>query len=279
MSAREQELFETLSVFVGGCTLEAAEAVCAADVDGLASLVDKSLLRQSGGRFWMLETIREFALERLRERNALGEVRRRHADFFLAGAEAANHGPIAEALTREEVHWFEQEQDNVRVAIDVFAEQDTEPEREVRLVLACGKYWMHYRSWPEYRRRHEVALGRAGDVPAPLRARLLWGAAEAAWTDGDYGGARRLAEASLDLYLRLPDSTAEALGVRITVAICEALLGNTRRAAELLEAAAVSARASGNDLELAMVVSSLGNLALDQRDFRGARTYSGRRWS
>jgi tetratricopeptide (TPR) repeat protein len=61
--------------------------------------------------------------------------------------------------------------------------------------------------------------------------------------------------------------------VRITVAICEALLGNTRRAAELLEAAAVSARASGNDLELAMVVSSLGNLALDQRDFRGARTY------
>jgi tetratricopeptide (TPR) repeat protein len=92
-------------------------------------------------------------------------------------------------------------------------------------------------------------------------------------SDGDYGGARRLAEASLDLYLRLPDSTAEALGVRITVAICEALLGNTRRAAELLEAAAVSARASGNDLELAMVVSSLGNLALDQRDFRGARTY------
>jgi predicted ATPase len=68
LARSERQLFARIAVFAGGCTLEAAEEVCAADLDTLGSLADKSLLRHSDGRYWMLETIREYALERLPER-------------------------------------------------------------------------------------------------------------------------------------------------------------------------------------------------------------------
>ncbi len=69
LTAAEQDLFARLAVFAGGCTLEAAEEICGADLDEIASLVDKSLLRRTGDRYWMLETIREYAAERLGERD------------------------------------------------------------------------------------------------------------------------------------------------------------------------------------------------------------------
>ena len=88
LDADEQRLFARLAVFRGGCTLEAAEAVCDADLDTLQSLVDKSLVRAaSGDRFWMLETIREFAAERLEASSEADERRRQHAEYFLALAE------------------------------------------------------------------------------------------------------------------------------------------------------------------------------------------------
>jgi predicted ATPase/class 3 adenylate cyclase len=90
LSAEEQELFRQLAVFAGGATLDAAERVAEADLDVLESLVDKSLLRRRGDRFTMLETIREYAAERLHEADDADLVRRRHADFFLALAESAS---------------------------------------------------------------------------------------------------------------------------------------------------------------------------------------------
>jgi predicted ATPase len=85
----EQRLFARLSVFAGGCTLESAEGVCDADLDTLESLVDKSLVRvREGDRFWMLETIREYAVERLEESGEAEMLQRRHAEHFLALAEA-----------------------------------------------------------------------------------------------------------------------------------------------------------------------------------------------
>ena len=80
----EQRLFARLAVFAGGCTLEAAEAVCGADLDTLQSLVEKSLVRvRDEGRFWMLETIRELALERLAESGEEEALRRAHTEWFL----------------------------------------------------------------------------------------------------------------------------------------------------------------------------------------------------
>jgi len=90
LNVEEQELFVGLAVFAGGWTLEAAEVVCAADLDTLHSLVDKSLVRvREGDRFWMLETLREYASERLEQSARAAELRRRHAECFLALAEQA----------------------------------------------------------------------------------------------------------------------------------------------------------------------------------------------
>jgi predicted ATPase/class 3 adenylate cyclase len=82
----EQGAFARLAVFAGGCSLEAAEQVCGVDLDTVAALIDKSLLRREGDRYFMLETIGEFALERLEESGELDELRRRHADYYLEQA-------------------------------------------------------------------------------------------------------------------------------------------------------------------------------------------------
>src|SRR5262245_53111948 len=87
LEAREQDLLAGLSVFAGGWTLEAAEAVCDCDLDTLGSLIDKSLVRELKSRFSMLETIREYARERLVEQDPAEEIRRRHAAYFLTAAE------------------------------------------------------------------------------------------------------------------------------------------------------------------------------------------------
>jgi len=278
LSDPEQHLFDRLSVFAGGCTLEAAETVCAADVDRLASLVDKSLVRQSDSRFWMLHTIREFALERLRERDALDEAQRLHSDYFLAGAEA-NHGPMLESLTHDQLRWFEREQENLRAALDRLHGPDTEPELEVRLVLACVKFWLHRGFWREAMRREDAALDRAAEVPPSLRARLLWLAAESAWNRGAYDRGRSLAEASIDLLDRLETEAVDAvdavdaIAARSALSMCEHGLGNSVRAAEVFEAAAAMTRASGNDLGLAIVLGNIANQALEDRDFRRARAH------
>jgi predicted ATPase/class 3 adenylate cyclase len=124
----EQTLFRRLGVFVGGFTLEAAEAVCNGDddllievVDRIAALVDKSLLRKVDGpdgatRFMLLETIREYALERLAEAGAVTETRQRHAEYFVALAETAH----AQLHGRERGAWLDQlevEHDNLRAAL------------------------------------------------------------------------------------------------------------------------------------------------------------------
>jgi predicted ATPase len=93
LSPEEQTLFARVSVFSGGCVLTAAEHVCGADLDTLQSLVDKSLLRFDEERYAMLETIREYALERLEESGEADAIQRGHAEFFLAFAESANMSP------------------------------------------------------------------------------------------------------------------------------------------------------------------------------------------
>ena len=158
LEAGEQALFRRLAVFARGCTLEAAEAVCQAVddpaagpgqslevLDGVASLVDKSLLRQqeqaSGEpRFRMLETIREYGLECLTASGEEPAVRRAHADYYLALAEAAEP-----ALTGpEQATWLERleaEHDNLRAALQ-WAEESGEAEIGLRLAGALCQFWL-----------------------------------------------------------------------------------------------------------------------------------------
>ena len=93
LGEEERHLFERLSVFGGGSTLEATEEICESDIDTLQSLIDKSLLRRQGERFWMLETIREYAAERLERLGEAVVLADRHADYFIAFAEATTRRP------------------------------------------------------------------------------------------------------------------------------------------------------------------------------------------
>jgi predicted ATPase len=92
----ERLLLERLSVFGGGSTLEATEEICEADIDTLQSLIDKSLLRRQGERFWMLETIRKYAAEQLERHGEAVVLADRHADYFIAFAEATTRGAADE---------------------------------------------------------------------------------------------------------------------------------------------------------------------------------------
>jgi predicted ATPase len=117
LTPEEQRVFAGLAVFVGGCTLEAAEGVCEASIDTIAALVDKSLLRRERERYSMLETIGEYAAECLAERGELEELRRRHAEYYLELARSVEdliRTPRAAALLDQ----LERDHDNLRAALD-----------------------------------------------------------------------------------------------------------------------------------------------------------------
>jgi predicted ATPase len=185
----ERQLFARLGVFRGGCTLEAAEAVAAADVDTLQSLVDKSLLRHTGDRYWMLETIREFAAEHIAD-----ETRRRHAAYFLALAEAAE--PHLPAYEREWVDCLDREHDNLRAALD-WLEAEHETESMQRLAGALARFWLMRGHAREGGERLERTLA-AGDSPAPARLKALNGAALLLWTEGRHATEALALAESLD---------------------------------------------------------------------------------
>jgi predicted ATPase/class 3 adenylate cyclase len=199
LSEKEKALFARLSVFAGGCTLEAAEQVADSDLDTLQSLVDKSLLRHTDERLWMLETIREFAVERLDDSGEAEEVGRRHAERFLALAEEA--WPSLRGDPGEWLDRLEREHDNLRAALDRL-ERSSETQRALQLAGALSRFWYMRGYLAEARRVLESAL-RADERPTAARARALNGAA--AMAVSDLATARLRAEEALALYRSLGD--------------------------------------------------------------------------
>jgi predicted ATPase len=234
LAPEEQRLFARLAVFSGGCTLEAAEEVAAADLDTLRSLIDKSLLRHTEERFWLLETIREYAAERLDDCGEAEELRRRHVEHFLALAEEAHPNVRDEWLRggREWLDRLEREHDNLRAAFDRL-EASGETELALRLAGALSAFWESRGHVPEGRRRLERAL-RAEERPTAVRARALNGAADMAALGGDPGTGRLRAKEALTLHRMLGDAlgTAESLQ-KLGYAIVEE--GDPARARPLLE--------------------------------------------
>ncbi|HUG55877.1 MAG TPA: adenylate/guanylate cyclase domain-containing protein [Candidatus Limnocylindrales bacterium] len=201
----EQRLFARLAVFRGGCTLETAEDVADADLDTLQSLVDKSLLRQRGDRSSMLETIREYAGERLREGGEEATIRDRHLDHFVALAERAYEERIARAS-----EWFpvlEAEHDNLRAALDWA--RTSRPRAEAQLAGAVAHYWGLRGHAAEARERVSGALARYASRDRS-RARALTHLGEI--TDEGRDALRHLDEALL-LSRELGDATGEALAL------------------------------------------------------------------
>ena len=117
LAADEQRAFARLGVFAGGCTLEAAEQACDVDLDTVAALIAKSLLRREGDRYFMLETISEYALERLEESGELNQLRQRHADYYLEQARSVER-LIRSPQAAGAVDQLEPEHDNLRAALE-----------------------------------------------------------------------------------------------------------------------------------------------------------------
>jgi predicted ATPase/class 3 adenylate cyclase len=213
LTKQEQTLFSRLSVFVGSCTFEAAEEVADADPDTLQSLLDKSLLRKReselGTRYWMLETIREYAGERLEATGEADELRRRHAEWFLALAEEAY--PNVRANPKAWLDRLEVENDNVRTALDRL-EALGQTQLALQMAGAFYRYW--------YLRGHLVEgwrvldrLLRTDQRPTAARARALNGAAVVATNGGDQTAARLRAEEALTLNRALGDAWGAAYAV------------------------------------------------------------------
>ena len=272
LEPRERVLFARLAVFVGGCTLNAAEAVChisgdVSDVlDRLGSLVDKSLVQRLGEdarcRFWMLETIAELAAEKLEESGAGEALRRRHAEYFLELSEKVEpelDGP-------QQAVWLdrlEAERDNVRAALEWALRENTE--LAARLCSALWLYWYDHGYIREGRRWMESAVARSQSLPVSVRIKLLNTTGDLAWSQADYGRAAQLLEEALGL--------AREGGSRRDMTLSLNHLGNVaiykgeyERAIRLLDESLVLEREVRDRRGIAASLTSLGTAVLYKGD-------------
>ena len=212
----ERALFARLSVFAGGSTVDAAEAVAGGDadvLDGLASLLEKSLLRRTetaGGetRFAMLETIREFARERLDEDPDAKATARRHAEFFVAFAQEAE--PHLEA--EDQAQWLdrcEREHDNIRTALR-WAIDSGELTLAESMAAPLWRFWQQRGHLREGRRWLDEILAMPGEADA-TRAAALSAAGSVAYWQSDWDAMKRHYADALATYQEIGDRRGEML--------------------------------------------------------------------
>lgn len=224
LSETERTLFRRLSTFQGRCSIAAIEAICNEDYDlgadtfeGLASLVDKNLLRQEAGvdgqpRFTTLETVHEYAREKLEESDEQVAIKRKHALFFLRLAEEASK----EIWGTDEANWLAQldlEYDNIRFALQWSQSAHGDAEVELRLVAALGRFWEIRGYLSEGRERFRAALSRRESQERsvmPLRALALIQAGDLAFFQSYYAEARSAYEECLLIFEELGDKPGMA---------------------------------------------------------------------
>lgn len=268
----EQELFASVAVFASGFTLEAAAVVCDADVDHIAALVDHNLLHREelpeAVRFRMLETIREYAVERLEESPLEEELRRKHAEYFLALAELGE----PELIGPDAGHWLERlerEHDNFRTALS-WSGAARQFELELRLAGALQVFWRLRGHLHEGTRRLEAALGRGNHAPGTLRAKALHAVGILVARQGDHDRARELFEEALSLFRQAgnEDRSARTLAELGTLAL---LAEDHERATGLYEETIPLFRKAGDLRTLMVVLANLASIAYLQADHGRAR--------
>jgi predicted ATPase len=250
LSDPERALLRRLSVFAGGSTLEAVDEVCAGDgidreavLDLLASLVDQSLViaetTEAGVRYRLLETVRQYGLERLAEAGEEEKIRARQRDHFLALAEEA--APQLETGgQREWLDLLDREANNLAAAIDHAL--NTEPPRALRFCVALCRWWEDRGRFAEAELADSRALEAVGDREPALRALVFYGRAYLAFPAGDYEAAEARASEALALASEVGDEGTAArarcqLGTAVLPTDPRAARAEATRAAELAEAA------------------------------------------
>jgi predicted ATPase/DNA-binding CsgD family transcriptional regulator len=292
LEPEQRALFRRLAMFPGGWTTEGAEAVCAAQgaagaaLDDLAALVDWGLVRPLAGatgdaRFGMLQTIREYALERLEASGEAEAVRGRWAAYFLRLAEAAE--PALRG-GRDQVRWLgrlDEEHDNLRAVLawatagaagthgaDAGAEEAAETGRAVlglRLATALARFWVARGHLREGQQWTAAARRRCPQAPPALRAKALWAEAFPVWSAGDFAAARPVLEESLALYRAVGDPLGAGLALRNLAQIATEV-GDVDAARHGLEESVVLSRAAGDTWNLAWSLASLGRAAREAGD-------------
>ena len=275
----EQRVFRTLCVFVGGCTIGAATTVCDAaggppvDVlDTVASLVDKSMLYRvdepgEDGRVGMLDTIREYGLDELREAGELELVRGAHAGYYLAlGEEGA-----AKLAGPEQIEWLdrlETEHGNLRAALRTTLD-GADPVTAVRLAAALGRFWYLRGHLSEGSRWLHDALERATDWRDPARVRALYAASILTYHRGDYGRAQEHGERALELARQLGDEPGVALALEALALVARAT-GRYDDARAMYDECIASCRRRDDRRQLAEVLARASILLSFQGDYEAA---------
>lgn len=266
----QQRLFYRLAVFADGWTQDGAAVVCspATSVEalqGLTSLVDKNLLRRDGMvRFRMLETIRQYAEERLEASGEADALRQRHAEYYLALTEAAE----PQLTGADQVMWLnrlETELNNLRAALGWLLDRE-QGELALRMTGALQRFWDHHSHFEEGRRWLEAALTQGEGAPAGVRASALLAAGVLSVEQSDYEHGETFLEKSLALYRKLEDGygTAFSLNALGTIAYCS---GEYDWAKVHFEDAMVLLREVGDRDGIAALLAQIGYTALLEHNY------------
>ncbi|MCW3053742.1 MAG: adenylate/guanylate cyclase protein [Chthonomonadales bacterium] len=299
LSEPERVLLRRLSVFVGGWTLEAAEAVCAEaesapqgsewahspssvslvpeDVlDLLTNLVDKSLVvyqdQEDEGRYRFLETVRQYAWERLQEIGEVEQIQRRHLAYFLRFTEVAS----AKLVGPEQTRWMrllKADHDNIRTALTWCEAQDDGAEAGLKLTAALWRFWEVGSYWQEGLARYRTALAHPGAAAqTPIRATALQGAGAMARNQANYEMARRLFEEALHIRTAMGDRLGMALAFN-NLGSLDWRQGDTGKAKERYEASLAIRREYQDRRGMAACLLNLGALSQDAGENEAAASF------
>jgi predicted ATPase/DNA-binding SARP family transcriptional activator len=273
LSSEERSLFARLSVFARSFSFEAAQEICKADLDALAGLVDQNLVRKtSEGRFFFLETISEYAQERLQEVGESNEYLRRHAEFYLRLVEPLKYD--IRAMEPAAIALVDAESDNLRRAMN-WAIGDNDQELAERLLCAVWFHWFVRGHGVEGDELAGRVVALAGPTPTPLSVEAVSLAAEFARFRGDLDRAATLKEATLEALRVLPRDPESWTPTLTDLAQIEARRGNLERARSLAEEALAlrldeEQRGEGFRGGVAHARYAIANVEFRERNFKGA---------
>jgi predicted ATPase/DNA-binding XRE family transcriptional regulator len=282
LGPEEQTLFARLGVFTGGFTADAAQAVCGdADAparavrEGMVSLLDKSLLKREEGAdgessYSMLETLRDYALERLHTWGALSALRERHARYYLGIAQEAS----AKLDGEEQLTWLarlEQAYENIRAAIDWSIYEEVGATTALGFAAALHSFWLRSGYVTDARTFLSGALARAGHVKSAEKAKALYVAGRFAAIQGEHANGQNLIRQSLDLYRELGDRTGISLVLRrMGTEYLVHRTGDPREARQALEEALTIARETGDPEQISEALGHVANFITELGNYRDA---------
>ncbi len=283
LNEAERALFRRLCIFAGGWTLDAAETICgeptakaSAVLDLLTRLVDKSLVifdgQDSDGRYRFLETIREYAAERLESEREAETVRARHFRYWVTYA-AEREPNLWGAVQVEWVNRFERERDNFRAALAWGLNQDAAQVRHDTLALTIhlARFWVLHNHYAEGIAAYHAALAHASDAPLLQRARAVNRMGDLLWRSGQMDETVAAIEPNVNV-LEMMDAPLELGDALHVLGTAMYVRGDLPRSNELLGRALTLRRAHGDLTRIAATLNNLGEVARLQKDYATARS-------